>query len=404
MKLIRILLIVVVQINFVCACSGQNAIQDSGYFILPQSAKTTVPFELLDNRIFIDVKINNQGPFRFLLDSGAGNLVTPEVAGKLNLKKENSFQTSGVGEKTVEAWDATISQIDIGEVRAINQKFVVLSLEEIRQAIGFKRLDGLVGFQLFNSLIAKIDYERNLLTFTKFSGNSLQDGETAVPFQFNGRIPQIDAEIDGFRGKLKIDTGDRSSLTLYAPFVEKNRLREKYAPKVETITGWGIGGPVRAQVTRAKKISVGKFNVENTVARLPIVKSGAFMDASVMGSVGTGFLKRFTVTFDYSRRQLIFAKNRNFSAPDEYDRAGMWLSQRANVFEVLDVSADSPAAKAGIKIGDKILAVNNQASDKLFLPDVRLMLKRADLNEPVKLSVQTGTFSRDVFIVLKDII
>ena len=404
MKLIKSLLIIVLQINLVCGCSAQSAIKDSDYFILSQRTQAIVPFELLDNRIFIDVKINSQGPFRFLLDSGGGNLVTPEVARELNLKKENSFQTGGVGEQTVEAWNTTISQIDIGEVRATNQNFVVLSLEDIKDAIGFKRLDGLVGFQLFSSLAAKIDYERNLLTFTKFSDYSARKGETVIPFQFSGRIPKIDAEIDGFRGKLKIDTGDRSALTLYAPFVKENRLREKYAPKVETITGWGIGGPVRGQVMRAKKISIAEFNVENTVARLPIVKSGAFMDASVMGSVGTGFLKRFTVTFDYSRQQLIFAKNRNFSAPDEYDRAGMWLSQRANVFEVLDVSANSPAAKAGIKAGDKILAVNNQPSDKLFLPDVRSLLKRADLKEPIKLSVQTGKISRDVFIILKDII
>ena len=33
----------------------------------------TVPFELTDNRIFVDVSINGKGPYHFIFDTGGGN-------------------------------------------------------------------------------------------------------------------------------------------------------------------------------------------------------------------------------------------------------------------------------------------------------------------------------------------
>lgn len=403
MKPVIILLLIAIQFSLACGFA-QSALQSAGYTIRDNQASVVVPFDLIDNRIFVNVEINGQGPFRFILDSGAGNLVTPEVAARLNLKKEDSFTAYGVGEQSVEAWRTTVTQIKVGGVQATNQRFTVLSLEPVKQAIGFERLDGLIGSQLFNSLIAKVDYEQSRVTFIQPSKFSYQGSGVAVPFEFDGHIPQVDAEVDGFRGKLKIDTGDRSSLTLYVPFVENNKLREKYAPPFKTITGWGIGGRVLAQVTRAKTIKFGGAEIQNVVTRLPIAKSGAYMDADVIGSVGTGLLKRFNVIFDYSRKRLIFEKNKNFSDPDVYDRAGMWLSQSDDAFEVLDVVAGSPAEKSGIKTGDKILAVNGKSSSELVLTKVRLMLKRTDTKDPVKLTLLSGENRREALISLENIV
>ncbi len=39
-----------------------------------------VSFELIDNRIFVNVMINGEGPFHMILDTGASLTVRPEVA------------------------------------------------------------------------------------------------------------------------------------------------------------------------------------------------------------------------------------------------------------------------------------------------------------------------------------
>jgi hypothetical protein len=161
MKLIISLLLVFAHFN--SACDGLDRNLSSDYTITDGQTSATVPFDLIDNRIFVNVQLNGEGPFRFILDSGGDNLIVPEVAARLKLKNEGVFQTGGVGESKVDAWQTTISQVDVGRIRATNQTFTVLSLDPIKQAIGFKQLDGLVGFQLFQSLVTKIDFGINLI-------------------------------------------------------------------------------------------------------------------------------------------------------------------------------------------------------------------------------------------------
>lgn len=403
MRLAINLFLLVIQISFVWVALVYSRPAD--YSIIGEQSSVSVPFDLIDNRIFVNVEINGQGPFRFILDTGVNNIVSPEVFNQLKLKNEGFFQTYGVGEQNVQAWQTTIEKVQIAAaLRSANQKFTVISLQPIKQAIGFKKFDGIIGFPLFSSFVTKIDYEQNILTFIKPSKFSYNGSGKAVPFEFAGHIPQVEAEVDGFIGKLLVDIGDRSSMTLFVPFVEKNHLRQKYNPPFKTITGWGIGGPVIAQMTRIKSVKLDGTEVQDIVTRLPVVKNGIFTDAGIMGSIGTGFIKRFNIVLDYDRKSLIFEKNKNFAYADIYDRAGMWIKQSDNVFEVMDIVPGAPAEKSGIKVGDKILAVDGKSSSELLLPEVRQLLKNPDSKEPIKLIVQSGNKSREVLVILEKII
>jgi len=59
-------------------------------------------------------------------------------------------------------------------------------------------------------------------------------------------------------------------------------------------------------------------------------------------------LKQFTVTFDYSRRQVISETNSTYGWNDRYDRSGRWISQTADgkSFEITDVITTDPKKSA----------------------------------------------------------
>lgn len=90
--------------------------------------------------------------------------------------------------------------------------------------------------------------------------------------------------------------------------------------------------------------------------------------------------------------------------PDSYDRAGMWLNRGEDGFQVMDVVAGGPAAEAGLKVGDTIVAMDGQTSKNLALPDVRLRLKESPPGTKVLLSVKSGAESREVTVVLRDLV
>lgn len=308
----------------------------------------TVPFELVDNRIFVGVWLEGKGPFRFILDTGAGGGFSVETAKRIGAKLGNETEARGAGESVVKAWETVVKQTRVGGGKAglilKEQDFHVFDFSDMRHVFGSETFDGVIGLPVFSQAVVRVDYGRRLLTFTKPSAFSYAGRAAPVEFELERFLPIVRGEVDGIPSRLGLDTGDRSAFTLKGPFVEEHRLRERYAPKFEAVTGWGIGGPIRSQVVRLPVLKFAGFELRETLTRLSLQKSGAFAANDVAGNVGGAVLRRFAVTFDYTRRRLYFERQSE-DRPDPYDRAGLWLSGSADgrAFEVFDVVARGPA-------------------------------------------------------------
>jgi hypothetical protein len=366
-------------------------------------SSTTVPFELLNNHIYVQATLNGKGPFRLLCDTGGQNIVAVDLARELGLKSEGALQGRGVGEKSEDVGLTKVQTLQIGEATLSNQVFAVYALSALGDVEGMP-IQGLVGYEVFKRFVVTIDYEHGRLTLTLPSAFSYAGTGTAVPFKFNGQIPQVEGEIDGLSGKFDIDTGSRASLTILAPFAEKHNLKTRYKPKVETMTGWGVGGPARGLVTRAKVLKLGSVIVENPLAEISVQTKGAFTDPYVAGNVGGGVLKRFNVIFDYDKQRLIFERNADYSEPDDYDRAGLWLNLANGAFKVMSVLPKGPAAEAGLKEGDLLVAIDGKTPAELSLPAARRMLRSNPPATKIRLRVESGGKTRELTVTLRDLI
>ena len=364
---------------------------------------TTIPFQLINNHIYVDVKLNGKGPYRVLCDTGGENIVTPTLAGELGLKPQGALEGRGVGEKSEDVGLVKIGTLEVGEATLSNQLFAVFPMESFAVVEGIPE-NGLIGFEVFRRFVVQVDYEHGMLTLTIPSAFSYRGQGTVVPFEFNGHTPQVDGEIDGMAGKFDIDTGSRSSLDLLRGFVEKHDLVNHYDARVEAVTGWGVGGAARSLVTRARLLKLGSVEIASPVTELSVEKKGAFSSEYVAGNVGAGVLKRFNITFDYPGQKLIFEANANFRKPDAYDRSGMWLNRAGEVFEVVDVTPGGAAALAGVKVGDRIQAIDGRAAAQLSLPGVRHQFSSDPAGTKLSLTVQSGAQVRELELVLKDLV
>lgn len=364
----------------------------------------TIPFTLIDNRIFVPVTINGRGPYQFIFDTGGANILDPAAAKDLGLKLDPDGEAWGAGAARQQAWRTDVARADLGSVAIRDHEFRVISLEAIRRAIGFRRLDGLVGRELFERFVVDIDYAGQTLTFAEPKSWS-PPGALGNPHAlgFYDGIPTLPAVVGDLKGTFIIDTGDRSSLTLFGPFVDRHSLRAKYAKKVQAITGWGVGGPIPADVTRSTFAFAG-HTLEGTVTRMPLLKTGGFASIDAAGSIGTGLLKRFRATFDYSRRHLYLSPGANYAAPDPADRSGLWLSLDEAGFKVMSIVIGSPAAEAGLRLNDIISAVDGKPASQIFLVELRERMKTAPPGTQVRLTVKTTANTRDVTIILRDLI
>jgi C-terminal processing protease CtpA/Prc len=144
--------------------------------------------------------------------------------------------------------------------------------------------------------------------------------------------------------------------------------------------------------------------VQDIVIRLSLQKGGLTTSSSMAGLIGPGVLSQFDVTFDYPKRRIILEKNEQYGLHDSWDRAGMWLGQEYDHFHVVDVMASSPAAEAGIKPGDKVLAIDDKPSSSYFLPDLRDSMRHLSPGTKLKLRVDSAGAQRIIVIRLRDLV
>lgn len=360
-----------------------------------------VPFRLLNNHIYVQVRLNGQ-PFQMLFDTGGMNIVTPATAQRLGLKTEGTLQGRGVGEKSEDIAVTRVSELQLGDVALRNQVFLVFPLAGLAEAEGVE-VDGIVGYEVLKRLVGRVEYANERLTFTLPAAFKEPAGATVVPFTFEGQTPQVQGEIDGVPGTFTIDTGSRVSLTLNRPFAEKHGLAARYGSKHEALTGWGVGGGVRSLLARAKVLKLGGAEVQGPVVDMALSTKGAFANPYLAGNVGGGVLKRFDVTFDYGHQKLYLEPNANHAKPDNYDRAGLWINREGDGFKVMDVVKEGPAAQAGLKAGDEILAIDGQSAKELGLSDTRFRFKDSAPGTKVKLQVRSGGATREAVLILRDL-
>lgn len=126
----------------------------------------SVPFELLKTKhIAVKIKVNGQGPYRVIFDTGAPVLLlNNKVAKASGVLDKNArpplfslFGASG---------EAKIRTLEIGDLKAKDVPTVVMdhpTLELVSKFLG--PIDGIVGFPFFARYKTTIDYQAKRLTF-----------------------------------------------------------------------------------------------------------------------------------------------------------------------------------------------------------------------------------------------
>lgn len=362
---------------------------------------TTVPFVLLNNHVYVDVTVNGQGPFRFIVDTGGHDILTPSTVAALGLNAQGESAAHGAGEATVSSGYVKVRSLRLGGVTLDDQTMTVLDFDAAGVE-GF-RTDGMIGFEVLRRFVTTIDYEARLLTLRDPRVFNGAHAGTPVHFKFYDHLPQVTGSIDGVAGRFDMDTGSRAEVDLTKPFVEAHRWRESHPKGVLAVTGWGVGGPGRSYAVRGRELELGAERQANIIVGLSTQNSGTFSDSNFDGNVGSGFLKRFVVTFDYER-QVMYLKPRPGTVADSgvFDRSGMWVNAGAKGFDIMDVSAGGAAQAAGLKIGDAIGAVDGQPVSGADLSDFRRKLRNEPAGSRLKLSVHSGTDYRELILTLAD--
>jgi hypothetical protein len=365
-------------------------------------ASTTVPIELVENHVYLDVMLNGKGPYRFIFDSGGSNIVDPAVAKGIGALGSGLAQGNGVGSQTVSISFARVAKLQVGDAVLTDQIFAVAPT---RQGFGIsagRPVDGLIGWEVLARYVTTFDYAGSRVVLSMPASTQPPAGGHVVPFVLYGTQPQIACTIDGIPGECTIDTGARDTISFMTPFLAAH---PQVAPATMTavgVDGFGVGGPAMGRLGRLQTVGIDDLQLTNLVADYPEQNTGALTAPFVAANIGGNLLRRFTVTFDYGNETMTLVPNAAFTQADAYERSGLFLVKHAGNIVVVDSRSGTPGAGAGIVKGDVIDAINGSPAGTMLLGDVRKLLAQpAGTVVTLQLASKDGT-RRTVKLTLQD--
>ena len=361
-----------------------------------------VSFDLFHNRVYLPVQVNGQATISMVLDTGAAYSGLSETAAQtLHLKLSGKAQLIGNGESNQKIALARNVHFGVGKAEIVEKAVAIVPFQQLEASEG-RSIAGVLGVNLFRKYVVVIDYAAKRLSLFAPDTFVYRGSGVVVPLRFKGAA-LFQAAVDlpsqpPLSVELAIDSGTYSALRLYHPFSEKHGLARQFENKGVSSFGFGIGGEFSEKLLRIGHLDIGGIQIPAPLISISEADHGATASSSYDGTIGGAILRRFTVTLDYSRAQMILEPNTLLDAPFDANVSGLILSASGpdlKTISIHHVIADTPAARAGIREGDVLLTLSGENAGHLGLEAVRTLLCQPGVYH---LGLQRGSTNLDVDI------
>jgi len=333
------------------------------------------------NHVLLQGRVNGSEPLWFTLDTGAASsVVNMRRARELGLQLTGGGRAQGAG-GTAESARLSGITFSLPGVEIKNLSVMAIALDSIEATAG-RRMDVIIGAELFQRYVVEVDYASRLITLYDPKQYVYSGTGESLPMKFTYNHPYVTGRVDvpglePIEGDFVIDAGSGYGLTFTPQFAKEHKLLERLSPTVRT-KARGVGGEFPLTIGRVEALEMGSFKLKGLTTAVPQT-SGFIAREGAAGNIGGLVLRRFKVIFDYPHRRMILEPNRSFGDPFEFDMSGLALISAGPDFKLIKIHRiieGSPAAEIGLKAEDVILEVDGRAASEYTLHTLRELFKK----------------------------
>ncbi len=384
--------ILLVAVMFVSSIASAQNSSIHLHFKKSKAKKIDIRFELVHNLIIIPVFINDSDTLKFILDTGVSYTMITNLNGvrgiSFNFAREVKLFGLGKGNE-IKAFHSFGNLVELPGIIGFNHNVIILEedFDFLSQGLG-TQIHGLIGYDIFESFTVEIDYISKKITLydpnfyaARKKQKALKKSEI-VDIDIIRRKPYINAKVVNEYDEvsdvnLLVDSGASHAVSLFSSAdpklsVPKNSL---YA-----FIGVGLSGEIFGYIGKVNKFILGDFKFKKPIILYPEEESVQMskIESNRSGSLGSGILKRFTVTFDYKEGELILKPNSNFKDDFKYNLSGIDIFTPfpdVPIYQITKIRQGSPAWIAGLEEGDQIVMINGVETSLYNLSNVIQMLQ-----------------------------
>ena len=249
---------------------------------------TRMPFDVVDGRIYVHARVNDRGPFRFAIDTGASGLgrADASLVSTLNLKPQGKAEASD----GVQAAQVDTVHLDALELGGLSRKGLdVITRNYSGRMPAGAAFHGIVGREFFADGLLILDYPNKTLAFSRTLSLPAA-GEHILKYERAFRVP---VSIGSIRTEGNLDTGANVS------FVMPQALYDKVGKGPLELAGQGTLTNTRIDTMRA--VVPGPFRIgAASIKDVEVRVSERFPELLV----GAHVLRNYTVMIDQRSRSI----------------------------------------------------------------------------------------------------
>ena len=352
--------------------------------------------------LYFDVTLRDSIPARMIFDTGNTNILIETQFFKEHFAPSSTLQRSliqGAGNSLEAVYrDTSDWTYSVGEYKQTDHGAIVMDLRKI---LGYQ-VDGMFGMEFMRGRKVEFNYADEYMRIIAPDA-PIPEGYTCIQCRWMDNsqtrmlVPMSVTLKDGlsFEGEFLVDMGAGGGVALTSSTAARLNLRNALTDIKKKIydTG-GVGGSRTDYIFRTNKISVGGHTLTDIEATYSGNIVGAMADERYDGLIGNALLERFDLIFDFAKCEIWLRPNKNFGVAKRFD-SGMTLTPQTDGWIVNGLIEGGNAAKAGIRRGDKIIAINGLTPDKL---NIRRLKRMDSTSEDWVLNLQRGNTSEKITV------
>ena len=261
--------------------------------VFASEGDVTLPFAFTHGAIVVTARINDQGPLKVLLDTGANpSVIDLQTARQIRLKLSGKgWQGDGSGTDVNLAYPTTLPKVELGGLTAENVEAAGLDLTALSKKMG-EKIDGVLGYSLLKDRIVRFDYPKRQISFLKSAppskSHSAASAKSMVfPFRIEDDILFEGVTVNGRKILAMLDTGSNGTFQLMPAAVAANHLRIDGSKEQDSV---GFNGAAKNSEGTVANVSVGAVSIDHP--SVVVFGKGQGSEVTPWGiRVGNGFLK-----------------------------------------------------------------------------------------------------------------
>jgi hypothetical protein len=209
-------------------------------------------------RVWAPVYINEQGPFRLVLDTGASaSAITPPVAEALGLAPDPKLSVRMFGVTGV----ATVAGVRAKSLRVGDLEMESVRLPVIAEAFG--GAEGVLGNHGLRDKRITIDFRRDRISIVRSKGQRPPDEMITIPVRVTERgLLVLPASIGGVRALAIVDTGGQTTIGNTALRTALEQRSRAHDPQADQVVGATLDVQ-EAERLKTPPIALGGATVRN---------------------------------------------------------------------------------------------------------------------------------------------